>query len=153
MLLLVAGCEKSKPSDPPAPTGSGSAAVCPPYVDDYVKQAMDATDVYFSKLSATMKPWTDATSCEAIKAALDPLGADGDAYVKVVESAKAWAKDLSEECRDSLDSKWAGERAQLMEQKFRAIVDGGLGHVQRCENAPGVKDAASRALRLMRKRK
>lgn len=119
----------------------------------HVQQAMDATEVYFTKLVDTMKPWTAETSCEVIKAALEPRVADGDVFLKVIESSKSWSKNLSEACRDALDQKWAGERAKLMEQKFRAIVDGGLTHVKRCEAHPGMMDVASRAIRLMKKRK
>jgi hypothetical protein len=113
---------------------------------------MDATEAYFTKLAAAMKPWTDATPCDAIKTALDGLAADGDAYAQVIDSSKAWSKDLSEACRDSLDSRWAGDRAKLMEKNFRAVVDGGLAQVKRCLDAPGVKDAAMHAIRLMKKR-
>ena len=114
---------------------------------------MDATEAYFTKLAAAMKPWTDATTCDAIKTALDGLVADGDAYVQIIDSSKLWSKNLSEACRDSLDARWAGGRAKLMEQNFRAVVDGGITQVKRCLDAPGVKDAAMHAIRMMKKRK
>lgn len=156
LALLLAGCSNDQPapgSTSGSATGSGSADPCPADTDTHVTKAMDATDAYFTKLADTMKPWTAETSCDAIKAALEPSMADGDAYLKVIESSKAWSKDLSEACRDSLDQRWAGERAKLMEQKFRAIVDGGLAHVKRCEAHPGMMEVASRAIRLMKKRK
>lgn len=159
-VLVVAGCSKSRPAADQgggggngSSAGSGSADPCPADVDVHVGQAMDATEAYFTKLAAAMKPWTDATACDAIKVTLESLAADGDAYAQVIDGSKAWSKALSEACRDSLDARWAGDRAKLMEQSFRAVVEGGLAHVKRCEAAPGVREAATHAIRLMKKRK
>jgi hypothetical protein len=155
--LVVVGCSsKSQPAasgSGSAGSGSGSADPCPADAGVHIKGAMDATEAYFTKLAAAMKPWTDATSCDVIKTALEGLAADGDAYAQFIDGSKAWSTALSEACRDSIDSRWAGDRAKLMEKNFRAVVDGGIGQVKRCLDAPGVKDAAMHAIRLMKKRK
>jgi hypothetical protein len=154
-VLVVAGGSKSQPA---ADHGSGSGSAkfadpCPADVDVHVNQAMDATEAYFTKLVNVMKPWSDVTSCDSIKTALEGVAADGDAYAEVIDRFFVHALELSEACRDSLDSKWdSAERPREMEQNFRFVVDGGLGHVKRCVDAPGVKDAAMHAIRLMKKR-
>jgi hypothetical protein len=164
---LVAGaCEssKSKLDEPAAKAGSsaapasGSAAAsaaltaCPDSVlQPRLEAALAASKRYFDALQTHSATWS--TDCEAVRVDLLTLESEGDLFMQAMTSMKTWGKTLSAECRARIET--LGEANPITEQlesRSPALEARVKPVLERCNDHPGFRDAAKKALRLMKKK-
>lgn len=117
-----------------------------------VEETWAAVNVYMTALEKRSGKWK--TDCEVARKDLVALEPAATTYYEAVLAAKAWAESLEPACRERVkelgkkhfEGPKLDRRAKALEAKVKPMLE-------RCKNHPGFAQAASKGLRVMKRRK
>jgi len=160
----AAGCEKDRastaaaPSPAPAPAGGSSAGAgsaaepscTDAEIDAHLEQGFAAVEHYFGEMAKLAPRWSDCAVATADLLALEPAAHEFEATVTAV---KGWASSVSASCRERTAARGeANTAASAFQEKYAALEQPVTSALERCKDHPGFQDAASRGLRVMKKK-
>ena len=129
------------------------AKACPePEIKKRIDAALGESDRYFTELEKRSAAWKE--DCEVARKDLVSLEDKAKKFYETMIAYKAWAAKLEVTCRERAAEIGEAHPTSVALSKRSPAVEQRVGPMlERCQAHPGFRDAMTKGLRVMRKKK